>query len=83
MKLVHLTTLLLVVSCNREAAEICDKSAAEIPAPERDAHRAKCLEVVDRMKPGIRECVSRCYKTASGREAFFDCDTRCGVKIQE
>lgn len=77
------SVLLLLVSCNHEAADICDKSASQIAAESRDAHRAQCLEAVDRLKPGIRECVSRCYKTANDRGALFDCDTKCGVKIQE
>jgi hypothetical protein len=79
----RLLVLLLLASCNREAEGICDKSASQLPAPERDAHRGRCMEAVDRLKPGIRECVSRCYQTASDRGALFDCDTRCGVKIQE
>jgi hypothetical protein len=83
MKHAALFAFALLVSCNHEATDICDKSASQLPAAERDAHRTHCLEAVDRLKPGIRECVSRCYKTGTDRGALFDCDTRCGVKIQE
>ena len=73
---------LVLASCKREVNEICDLSAAQIAPAERDAHHAQCMETVEKLKPGFRDCVLRCYKTATGREALFDCDTKCSVHIQ-
>lgn len=86
------------LACGRVDDKICATSAAHyrageeaqvkkglrgpLPDGEVEAHRKLCLDVVDRQKPGPKDCIARCYATGKDREALFDCDTRCAVAIQ-
>ena len=81
---------LQVAGCHRrEDVELCAASTAKYEATfgalseaARKAENERCVDVVDRLRTGPRDCLGRCYAKAEDREALLDCDRACQLKVQ-
>jgi len=79
----------LLLSCKREDVVLCETSLAHFRAVHAQASEAelkaedrRCLEAVDKLKTGPKDCLVRCYAKAADRDALLDCDRSCCVSVQ-
>lgn len=76
--------------CSKRAEQvICEASTAKWRAvnpaaneQEIAAEMQRCVAAAEPLKTGVQQCVSRCYGAAESRDALYDCDRTCSVKIQ-
>ena len=43
---------------------------------------AECVTRMDRLKPGLNQCLTLCFSQAPALGAVFDCERTCGVTAE-
>jgi len=90
---------LLLVGCKRDDVVLCEGSTAKwrqvqemlanqgLRGPVTDdevrTEQARCVDAVDKLKSGPKDCLGRCYAKAPDRDALLDCDRNCSVVVQQ
>src|SRR3990167_2810602 len=93
-----LLVAVLLSGCKREDVVVCEGSTTRwrqvqealvagglrAPLDENDvsAEQRRCVDAMDQLKTGPKQCIVNCYAKAPDRDALLDCDRACSAPVQ-